>query len=230
MLKELFDIVRGKEPHHELVEGFDSMLRYAVTMAHQSLRLYWERPPSEPALAALVKADVGLNKLERSLRKAIVVDASVYPDHSTAPSLTLMSLVKDVERIGDYAKNLSSLSRLNASWPPDDPITHALRGASNELDAFFSELPNVVSRADVARATTLTLEGRARQQECKGLIPQIAASGHTADVATSLSLGAHYHKRLQGHALNVLSSLIMPLHKLDYFDEEALKKAANGDV
>ena len=35
-------------------------------------------------------------------------------------------------------------------------------------------------------------------------------------------LATRYYKRIGGHVLNILSSVVMPLHKVDYYDEEEL--------
>ena len=39
---------------------------------------------------------------------------------------------------------------------------------------------------------------------------------------TALALATRYYKRIGGHVLNILSSVVMPLHKVDYYDEEEL--------
>jgi hypothetical protein len=35
-------------------------------------------------------------------------------------------------------------------------------------------------------------------------------------------MGARFYKRTAAHVLNVLSSVVMPLHKLDYYDEDEI--------
>ena len=35
-------------------------------------------------------------------------------------------------------------------------------------------------------------------------------------------LGTRYYKRIGGHVLNILSSVVMPLHKIDYYDEDSI--------
>ena len=35
-------------------------------------------------------------------------------------------------------------------------------------------------------------------------------------------LATRYYKRFAGHVLNILSSVVMPLHKLDYYDEDEI--------
>ena len=59
----------------------------------------------------------------------------------------------------------------------------------------------------------------------KSLWPAIAAKAdYPAPTAVSLALGARYYKRFEGHLLNILSSVVMPLHKLDFFDEDEVPK------
>ncbi len=35
------------------------------------------------------------------------------------------------------------------------------------------------------------------------------------------------YKRISGHVLNVLSSVVMPLHKIDYYDEDEVAGASD---
>jgi hypothetical protein len=47
-------------------------------------------------------------------------------------------------------------------------------------------------------------------------------------VTTALVLALRYYKRIGGHPLNVLSSMVMPLHKVDFFDEDAAPAAVSS--
>ena len=42
----------------------------------------------------------------------------------------------------------------------------------------------------------------------------------------ALVLGTRFYKRIGGHVLNVLSSVVMPLHKIDYYHEESVTNPA----
>jgi hypothetical protein len=42
-------------------------------------------------------------------------------------------------------------------------------------------------------------------------------------------MGARFYKRIAAHVLNVLSSVVMPLHKLDYYDEKRLAEVMDED-
>ena len=39
----------------------------------------------------------------------------------------------------------------------------------------------------------------------------------------AVTLGTRFYKRIGAHLLNILSGVVMPLHKLDYYDEKVLK-------
>jgi hypothetical protein len=54
---------------------------------------------------------------------------------------------------------------------------------------------------------------------------RIARSQYDATDATAIALGTRYYKRIGGHVLNVLSSIVMPLHKIDYYDEDEVTPA-----
>ena len=58
---------------------------------------------------------------------------------------------------------------------------------------------------------------------CDRVVEQVLdAPGLTNRQVVAYTLAARYHKRIAAHLGNIASSLVMPLHKLDYFDEEYL--------
>jgi hypothetical protein len=54
------------------------------------------------------------------------------------------------------------------------------------------------------------------------LVNRIARSEYDAGTTAATILGARFYKRIAAHVLNVLSGVVMPLHKLDYYDESVL--------
>ncbi len=50
----------------------------------------------------------------------------------------------------------------------------------------------------------------------------LAAPGLSNRQAVTYTLLARFQKRIAAHLGNIASSLVMPIHKLDYFDEEYL--------
>ncbi len=51
-------------------------------------------------------------------------------------------------------------------------------------------------------------------------VMQQMGSGGSARDAVSRALLCRYLKRIAAHLLNVITSLVMPVHRLDYYDED----------
>ncbi|MCA9299009.1 MAG: PhoU domain-containing protein, partial [Phycisphaerales bacterium] len=58
----------------------------------------------------LFETDKSINRSEQQLRRHLVVHVTVHGSTSLPACLVLMSVVKDAERIGDYAKNIFDLT------------------------------------------------------------------------------------------------------------------------
>ena len=178
-------------------------------------------PPEERT--RIYKRDVRVNKLERSIRKRVVSHLSIASNTAHLPyCLLLMGLVKDVERIGDYAKNLSEVPDIFAGEMPSNGIMEELRSIREGIEESISEAAEVFVNSDRERAMPLILTGKDLAQRADGLLLRIAQADNSAGVTTSLVLGVRYYKRIGGHVLNVLSSVVMPLHKVDYYDEDEI--------
>ena len=65
----------------------------------------------------LFETDKRINHSEQRIRREIVVHATVHGAVSFPACLVLMSVVKDAERLGDYAKNIFDLAELSRNPP-----------------------------------------------------------------------------------------------------------------
>jgi len=171
----------------------------------------------------IYEQDVQVNKLQRKIRKQVIAHLSIQGSAPDLPySLLLMSLVKDVERLGDYAKNLSEIGDLYTGRLPEDELCAELQEIRTGVEMAFASTSDVFERSDTERAMELTRHGQDLARRCDMLIERIAHSDHDAKTVTALALGTRYYKRIGGHVLNILSGVTMPLHKLDYYDEDAV--------
>ena len=222
MLQELLKIFRPGDPFNRLAGDFSKMLDLACGMTMSAGEIFFgESSPSEDR-TALYKRDVKVNKLERSIRRGVVAHLSLPGNRGSIPyCLVLMSLVKDVERLGDYAKNLSEVADFYDREFPDDKVTAELRQIRAGVEEAFKSAPEILKNSDREGAMTMIQEGLQLAKRSDGLLIRIAASNHPSDLTTALALGARYYKRIGAHIVNLLTSVVMPIHKLDYFDEDA---------
>jgi phosphate uptake regulator len=226
MLKRLISIFKGDYPLQRASSMFEEMLKLCREMVLEADAIYWGGSGmTAEQRSALYDKDVRVNQLERRIRKMVVTTFSSPVPSDVPHGLLLMSLVKDVERLGDYAKNLTEIARMTHPESargelPQDDICNELREIGRFVVKVARDAERIYCTSDRDRAEVLTVEGRSVAKRCDQLVTRIAQSDYSADLAVELTLAARFYKRLNGHQLNVLSSVLMPLHKLDFYDEQ----------
>ncbi len=78
------------------------------------------------------------------------------------------------------------------------------------------------AKSDEEGAVELIRQGRDTNHRCDALINRIAKSDYDAATTVAVTLATRFYKRIGSHLLNILSGVVMPLHKLDYYDEKVL--------
>lgn len=223
MLRELLSIFREGNPLNAMAENFAEMLRLTYELTVRAGDIYFGKSFTAEERTRIYEQDVQVNKLQRTIRKQVIAHLSLKGNTADLPyCLLLMSLVKDVERLGDYAKNLADVVELRPDPPPENEVIEELRKIRAGVESAFAATAEVFATSDRERAIELIREGKSLARRCEALLERIARSDYDAMFATAAVLGARYYKRIGGHVLNVLSSVVMPLHKLDYYDEREL--------
>ncbi len=224
MFRELISIFRADNPLGRMGDNFAKMLSLTRDQTIRAGEIFFSKPPSPEERTQIYKQDVKVNKLERKIRKQVIAHLSIAGNSADVPySLLLMSLVKDVERIGDYAKNLAETLDVSGAILPDDDTVAELREIRNGIEGTFEAVAEVFAQSDEEEAVALIRQGRDMSHRCDALIDRIAKSDYDAATTVAVTLGTRFYKRIGAHLLNILSGVVMPLHKLDYYDEKVLQ-------
>ena len=227
MLRALFGILRTQDPLQGIGERFDQMLRLTLEMTLSAGEIVFGRDATPESRPRIYELDVEVNKLERSIRKRIVAHLSIPGSRVDVPHcLLLMSLSKDVERLGDYAKNLSEVVDIRNAPLPDDEVVGELREVRRGVEAGFQAASDIFHASDREQAMQMIRQGRDGAHRCDVLITRIGRAGYDGETTTALVLATRFYKRIGGHVLNILSSVVMPLHKIDYYDEDELGESS----
>ena len=229
MLRELLSIFRKDQPLEHMGDEFAQMLKLTYEMTIEAGGIYFgTQAPVPEGRTSVYRKDVHVNKLQRKIRKQVIAHLSLQSNAASLPyCLLLMSVVKDVERLGDYAKNLAEIRELHPDPLPEDDIVAELKEIRRGVEESFAASDEVFTTSDHERAVGLIQQGRDVTHRCDALVATVARSGYDAGTATAVVLGARFYKRIAAHVLNVLSSVVMPLHKLDYYDEKLLDELAD---
>jgi phosphate uptake regulator len=223
MLRELISIFRSSDPLREMGEHFSNMLGIARELTVKAGEIFFECKEAPEERTWIYDQDVKVNELERLIRKQVIAHLSLTGNTVNLPyCLLLMSLVKDVERIGDYSKNLTEITEFFSGPLPDDDLVAELREIRNGVETAFEGTAQILDSSDREAALGLIQQLKGLARRCDMLVVQAARGSYDASTTAAIVLAARYYKRIGGHVLNILSSVVMPLHKVDYYDEDAV--------
>jgi phosphate uptake regulator len=161
--------------------------------------------------------DKGINEAQQDVRRTLMVHAAV-----NGPDLPLVlqyaSIVKDAERVGDYSKNIYDLVKYGANFEgaPDEDELDSFR---EKVSRLILDAADVFEAKDAGSAQRLLGKADAFLDEYDSHVKAAYKStGETSD-AVARALYFRFLKRTTAHVMNVLTALVAPLDRLDYYDE-----------
>jgi len=162
----------------------------------------------------LFETDKRINLTEQKIRREILVHASVQGATALPSSLVVMSLVKDAERVGDYAKNLFDLGKHEPQLGSEDERA-ALVAMKDQISRMLVRAHGLFQEQEEAAARTFLEEAELLQKSCDAEITRLI--GVVGENTAGRVLSYRYFKRVASHAANVVTSIVMPVDKLDFF-------------
>lgn len=166
----------------------------------------------------LFQTDQRINRLEQQIRRQIVVHGSVHGTNDFPELLVLMSVTKDAERIGDYAKNLFGVA-VERPIPSTSTYHPELMAVKESISRLLADAPEVYDAQQKPAAQAFVERAQKVMARCDAAVARILRSETGSGVDTAAALSFRHMKRTAGHIQNIVTAVIMPVHKLDFFDE-----------
>lgn len=221
MFKNLFQFWKGRDFLSQVFEEFKDMLDDTHQMFGSVCRKLIDNHQEEGIEGKIYALDKKVNSLEKDIRKRIIEHLAIQPEVELSTSLLLMSVVKDAERLGDYAKNLLEVTKILDKPLNKEEYLRFFKGIGQDLENLFKITREAFIGSDQEKA------GKAWDYEvkivktCDRIINQLAKSSQlSVNTAVALTLIARYFKRLAAHLSNIATSVIVPLDELDYYKEK----------
>ena len=184
----------------------------------------------EAVRAELFALDKSINKSERTIRKELVIHTTVHGAADFDQSLIMMSIVKDGERLGDIAKNIYDLT-VSAPDVPEGITKGKLEMVKNAILALIDHCRHIFDAQDEKMATELICQAAAIEDTCDQQIQWFLSEktdNERIDVAYALAF--RYFKRYASHVRNIASSIVQPVHKLDFTSKIVKNNPLNNDL
>jgi len=220
MFRNLLSFWKGKEFLAQVFEEFKDMLDDTEFMFKTVCGRLLDNIEEPDLKKKIYEIDKKVNRLQKDIRKRIVEHLSLQPTVNITACLLLMSVVKDAERLGDYAKNLYEVTEL-LEKPIDKKLFNEYFGdIDKDIMTLFEQTRAAFIEADEEKAGLAWDYEKRIAKDCDRIVEQIAKSKLSVNEAVCFTLIARHFKRLVAHLVNIATSVILPISDLDYFDEK----------
>ena len=163
------------------------------------------------------KQDKQINVMEQEIRRKVLKHLSVNPQQEVAASLTLTNVVIDIERIGDYSKNIEELVELYHKNFQDVQYMPLLRELTRFVQQMFDEVRASFKDGDEQRAREAIANHKKVRRGCNKILEQAFSTTETEVPQAVVSvLYARYLKRVSAHLKNIATSVVNPFDTLGY--------------
>jgi phosphate transport system protein len=214
-----------------LDEAFDTtvtMLEYDKQMFEVSRMTLREENTSEMPFDVR-KMDRRINKYEREVRRKVLAHLTIAGTANLVPGLGLISIVIDVERIGDYTKNMVDLARHHAQPLKGAKWEEDLKQIETAIDTNFVATIDALKNQSKSQGRKVMKAEDDISRHCEEIVSDIITGGEkqlSAGDAASLALYARYLKRINSHLTNIASAVVNPFPRISF---RAKKKHLDTD-
>ena len=196
------------------------MLNLSHEIFQQAL-IYLRNGENIDTLKTLKMRDKEINEFQRDVRRKVLTHYAVEQDTSNmADGLILINMVVDIERIGDYCKNILDLAINHDQSIKSSEISEDLAMIEEEAKSRFEKTIQAIQAQDVEIAQSL-MEGYKEQMTGKadeivnGILKDELHFGSEARTA-SIALYTRYLKRIGAHLKNITTTLVNPFDAIGY--------------
>jgi len=218
MLKELFDLFRKESQLNQAFDRSWEMLKEDREMLVEAMRSLRERDDARLELDIYAK-DQLINAYEREVRRKVFTHLAVTHDRDLHASLVLVSVVIDIERIGDYTKNIVELALHHPQRLGAGPFEPTLKKIETTVKTMFALLIDALPVNDEAKAREVMSEHWWISRKAEEIITTLIEKnepGLTCREAVTTAMYARYLKRVSAHLMNIASSVVNPFDRIGF--------------
>ena len=219
MLKEFFSILKS-----------DSLFEQALSECHEMLEIVHEmfnssanslrNPKTEEHPLNIYEMDKKINHFERDVRRKIMTHLTVNPQQDLSSGLVLVSVVIDIERMGDYTKNIYDLAVKYPEKLSTGKYEDAISKMEDDVRNYLNQTIDAFKNQDIELGRKLMEEYKTDISSVSNeIVNEVVASKDSelsAGQASALCLYLRYLKRISAHSRNLISSIVNPFERIGY--------------
>ena len=220
--RELIELWRANNLLDQALGDTHKMLEGTREMFNGSVRSLRSSDDGEITLN-VYEMDEKVNRYERKVRRKVLKHLALTSGAHLIPGLILTSIVIDVERIGDYTKNIMDLARAHPRRLELGGAGEAIDRVEPGVEALFDDALPAFRNSDGDTARRLINDNWWILKTCDSVIDNLIQNGDetlTVSDAASVALYTRYLKRIAEHMMNILSSVVNPFEAVGFHPDK----------
>ncbi len=163
--------------------------------------------------------DIAINKYEREVRRNVFNHLCVSGMEDLNSGLVLISIIIDIERIGDYTKNMVELIHSEHTILKGGKFEKDLKKIENAIEDSFKRVRTVFEKGDENEAKLLLKDYQWVNKSCDDHVNYYLTEkdkSFSSGEAVAYTLYFRYLKRINSHLRNVATSVVNPFHQIGF--------------
>jgi phosphate transport system protein len=222
MFKQFFELFRKDNLLQQAYDRSLEMLeadREMFLAAASSLR---EHDDARIELDIYAK-DQLINAYEREVRRKVLTHLALTSSQSIAAGLALVSIVIDIERIGDLTKNIVDLALNHPGKLTCGTLEEDIRKIETTVKTMFTLLIEALPNGDEGKAKEVMSEHwwiARRSDEILNVLIKRNEPDLVCNEAVATALYVRFLKRISAHLMNIASSVVNPFDRIGFRDDD----------
>lgn len=218
MIREFLKLLSKDNLQVQALSECYQMLDICQQMVDDSVQSLRHSDTAEMELD-IYEMDRRLNSFERDVRRKVMTHLSMGNTADISSGLTLVSIVIDLERIGDYSKNIHDLARSHPKRLDAGPLEADLAAVEKTALENFRRTVKAFKTGDIDEARRLMEEYKEdiskQVRECEEKLVAGEVELPAAEAVT-VALYMRFLKRIAAHSRNLISSIVNPFDRIGY--------------
>ncbi len=219
MWKEFLDGWRNDNLLNQAWRESYSALNISDEMFREAVRILRESDDTEVD-PKVRKKDKQIDEYQRAVRRKVITHCALRCTSGLPGGMVLVSIIIDIERIGDNAKNILDLAEAHPERLRIPAYDDRLTGIEEDLKWRFRKIVTVLKEEDTATARQMMDKHRKEiRNTCDGIIDDLVrgkVEGTSISDASALAVYVRYLKRISAHLKNIASSVVNPFDRIGF--------------
>ena len=167
----------------------------------------------------IYEVDRVVNRFEQEVRRNVMKHLAITGSIHISPGLVLVSIVVDIERVGDYTKNIMDLAVDHPKKLHCGSFEDSVIDIEQKVANIFKQAIPILKKSDAREACLVINDNWTAKKQCDKIVTELIKGGDdtlsTSDAVTT-ALYVRYLKRVAAHLMNVMSSVVNPFEQIGY--------------